>query len=79
MNEDVLVPLDVPENMKDEYKKNYETSTGGSGRLMLFAGDQKIEHLNDDFYGEDNHEDDADPEHLFRIANKANIGVLAQQ
>ena len=46
---------------------------------MLFAGDQKVEHLNDDFYGEGVPEDDADPEHLFRIASKAKIGVFATQ
>jgi len=53
--------------------------TKGSGRLMLFAGDQKVEHLNDDFYGEGVPEDDTDPEHLFKIASKAKIGVFAAQ
>jgi len=77
--EDVIVPLDVPAKMRDEYVKNYMTVTSGSGRMMLFAGDQKVEHLNDDFYGPSNHPDDADPEHLFRIASKANIGVFATQ
>ncbi|MFY1645387.1 aldolase, partial [Methanoculleus bourgensis] len=51
----------------------------GTGRLMLFAGDQKIEHLNDDFAGEGIHPDDADPEHLFRIASRGRIGVFATQ
>ena len=46
---------------------------------MLFAGDQKIEHLNDDFAGEGIHPEDADPEHLFRIANRGRIGVFATQ
>ncbi len=46
---------------------------------MLFAGDQKVEHLNDDFYGEGIHPDDSDPEHLFRIASQARIGVFATQ
>ena len=58
---------------------NYNLITAGSGRLMLFAGDQKIEHLNDDFFGAGIAEDDADPEHLFRIASKAKIGVLTAQ
>jgi fructose-bisphosphate aldolase/6-deoxy-5-ketofructose 1-phosphate synthase len=61
--------------------------TRNTGKLMLFAGDQKIEHLNDDFHGKmkiGNEEaeiplDDADPEHLFRIASKAKIGVFATQ
>lgn len=76
---DIKVPLDVPKSMRDVYIANYDLITAGSGRLMLFAGDQKIEHLNDDFYGAGIPIDDADPEHLFRIAAKANIGVLAAQ
>ncbi len=76
---DVKIPLDVPEDMRDVYRANYELITHGSGRLMLFAGDQKIEHLNDDFYGADIPADDGDPEHLFRIASQAKVGVLATQ
>ena len=77
--EDVIVPLDVPKAMRETYVNNYMEITRGTGRLMLFAGDQKVEHLNDDFYGEGVPEDDADPEHLFRIASKAKIGVFATQ
>jgi fructose-bisphosphate aldolase/6-deoxy-5-ketofructose 1-phosphate synthase len=77
--EDVIVPLDVPKAMQETYVNNYMGMTRGTGRLMLFAGDQKVEHLNDDFYGEGVPEDDADPEHLFRIASKAKIGVFATQ
>lgn len=77
--EDVIVPLDVPKAMRDTYIKNFMEITKGSGRLMLFAGDQKVEHLNDDFFGEGVPEDDADPEHLFRIASQAKIGVFATQ
>jgi len=76
---DIKVPLDVPLAMRDVYISNYDLITAGSGHLMLFAGDQKIEHLNDDFFGAGIAEDDADPEHLFRIASKAKIGVLAAQ
>lgn len=76
---DVLVPADVPQKVRNEYIKNYIDITRGSGRLMLFAGDQKIEHLNNDFYGKEIHLDDADPEHLFRVASKAKIGVFATQ
>jgi len=53
--------------------------TFDTGRLMLFAGDQKVEHLNDDFHGQGIHPDDSDPEHLFRIASKARIGIFAAQ
>lgn len=76
---DIHVPLDVPEETKNTYRKNYMELTKESGRLMLFAGDQKVEHLNDDFFGQGTHPDDADPEHLFQIASKGNIGVFATQ
>lgn len=75
----VFVPCDVPAKARETYIKNYRLVTHGSGRLMLFAGDQKVEHLNDDFYGEGIHEDDGDPEHLFRIADQSRIGVFATQ
>lgn len=77
--EEVIVPLDVPKAMRETYIDNYMEITRGTGRLMLFAGDQKVEHLNDDFYGEGIPEDDADPEHLFRIASRSKIGVFATQ
>ena len=76
---DIVIPADVPKEAEATYKKNYELITGGSGRLMLFAGDQKTEHLNDDFYGKDIHPDDADPEHMFRIASGSRVGVFASQ
>lgn len=77
--EDVTVPLDVPKAMRETYIKNYMEITKESGKLMLFAGDQKVEHLNDDFFGPEVPEDDADPEHLFRIAAQSKIGVFATQ
>ncbi|MDP9236539.1 MAG: aldolase [Chloroflexota bacterium] len=78
------VPADVPSALKGRYEENFHTMTKGTGRLMLFAGDQKVEHLNDDFYGTlSNGEaiaaDDADPEHLFRIACDGVIGCFATQ
>lgn len=72
-------PLDVPRNMQRTFEKNMEQATHGTGRLMLFAGDQKVEHMNSDFYGEGIHADDADGEHLFKIASQARIGVFATQ
>ena len=78
------VPADVPSSQQGTYEENYQTVTKGTGRLMLFAGDQKVEHLNDDFYGtlsngDAIHEHDADPEHLFRIARDGVIGCYATQ
>lgn len=78
-SETIYVPADVPNGAINEYLNNYDEITLGSGRLMLFAGDQKIEHLNEDFYGEGIHEDDHEPEQLFKIANAAEIGVFASQ
>jgi fructose-bisphosphate aldolase/6-deoxy-5-ketofructose 1-phosphate synthase len=74
---DVIVPADVPSKMSSEYVKNFLNVTRSTGRLMLFAGDQRLEHLNDDFVGEGVSTDAADPEHAFRIASRAQIGTFA--
>jgi len=79
MSDTITIPADVPAAKQEEYKKNMAKATHDTGRLMLFAGDQKIEHLNGDFFGEGIAPDDADPEHLFRIASKSKIGVFATQ
>ena len=73
------LPADVPADKEVLFLENFEKTTGGSGRLMLFAGDQKVEHLNNDFYGEGIPPEDNDPEHLFKIASQADIGVFATQ
>ncbi|MEM2131530.1 MAG: aldolase, partial [Candidatus Woesearchaeota archaeon] len=70
--------------MHKEYLKNYNLVTKGTGRLMLFAGDQKFEHLNDDFFGttkegEKIPNEDNNPEHLFKIASNSIIGCFATQ
>ncbi len=75
----VRVPADVPADAREAYIDNYLAATRGTGRLMLFACDQKIEHLNDDFYGEGIDLADAEPEHLFRIGSQGVCGVLAGQ
>jgi len=75
----IHIPADVPADMRAAYEANYKTITHDTGRLMLFAGDQKIEHLNDDFYGEGIAKEDNDPEHMFKIASQAKIGVFASQ
>lgn len=77
--EQVRVPVDVMPEHRDEYRDHYLAATRGTGRLMLFACDQKIEHLNKDFYGEGISPDDADPEHLFKIASQGVCGVMAAQ
>ncbi len=75
----VKVPADVPASMKKQYISNFMAATKSTGRLMLFAGDQRLEHLNDDFIGKGISKDDADPEHFFKIADKGKIGVFAAQ
>lgn len=73
------VPLSVPEENKKNYISNYNKITQNVGRLLLFAADQKIEHMNHDFYGPDLEEEINDPEHLFKIASKSKIGAFATQ
>ena len=75
----VRVPADVPAEARDAYVDNYLKATRGTGRLMLFACDQKIEHMNDDFFGEGISPEDAEPEHLFRIGSQGVVGILAGQ
>ena len=74
---EVHVPLDVPARQRDTYINNYRILTSNVGRVMLMAGDQKVEHLNDDFMGPGISPEDANPEHLFQIASKARIGAFA--
>lgn len=76
---DVRVPANVPASARKTYIENYLLATKRTGRLMLLAGDQKIEHLNDDFFGEDIPEANNNPEHLFKIAASGTIGVFAAQ
>ncbi len=75
----VRVPADVMPEARETYIDNYMAATHGTGRLMLFACDQKVEHLNGDFYGEGIDIADADPEHLFKIGDQGVCGVLAGQ
>ena len=75
----IAIPASVPRKYRGKYLNNWQKATQKTGRLMLFAGDQKIEHLNDDFFGPKIALDDATPAHLFNIASLANIGVFASQ
>ena len=79
--EQVKVPADVSPEMREVFIDNYMKATRNSGRLMLFACDQKIEHLNKDFYdgGEEIDLADCEPEHLFKIADQGVCGVMAGQ
>ena len=76
---DVRVPGDVSAEAREAYIDNYLKATRETGRLMLFACDQKIEHLNGDFFGADIDLADACPEHLFQIGSQGVCGILAGQ
>lgn len=73
----IKIPLTVPKNKRSEYFSNYKLATKASGKLLLFAGDQKVEHLNDDFFGPGISPEDNDPEHLFKVAQAIPGSVLA--
>jgi len=73
----INIPLSVPATKKTDYKWNYNLATARTGRLLLIAGDQKVEHLNDDFFGSGITKEDASPEHLFKIAAGIKGGLFA--
>ncbi len=83
--DDIVVPADVPDEHRNMYLRNMAAATCNTGRMNLFACDQKIEHLNDDFYGVqgDIPRTSNDPAHLFEIGARAHkegtLGVLAGQ
>ncbi|MDR3647114.1 MAG: hypothetical protein P4L22_06245 [Candidatus Babeliales bacterium] len=70
-------PADVPNAQQNEFLQNYNKITQGTNRLMLFAADQKIEHLNNDFYGDFIHPEANHSKHIFNIAAQGRIGALA--
>jgi fructose-bisphosphate aldolase/6-deoxy-5-ketofructose 1-phosphate synthase len=74
---DIIIPADVPSNVHTEFHKNYTAITQNTGHLFLFACDQKIEHMYDNFSPQVAHPDAQSPEHLFRIAKQGRIGAMA--
>ncbi len=73
------IPADVSAQAQKLFEQNYDAITRNRNKLLLFAGDQKIEHLNGDFYGEAISDDALNPRHLFKIASKGTIGAFATQ
>lgn len=73
----ILIPSDVPQSRHAEFIANYDAITHGTGNLFMFSCDQKMEHLNGDFYGPDIAPEVNDPERLFKIASQGKIGVMA--
>ena len=82
---EVNVPADVPNELMDDYIDNFLAATAGTGCMNLFACDQKIEHLNDDFHdgGATIPLSSNNPRHLFEIGARTHaqgtLGVLAGQ
>lgn len=73
----IKIPLSVPRAKRKEYEKNYKNLTNNTGRMLLIAGDQKVEHLNSDFFGPGIAKEDSNPQHLFDVAQASNGGILA--
>src|SRR6056297_1418647 len=71
----MVVPLTVKN--KNKFKKNYN-SVFNKDKLFLFACDQRVEHLNDDFYGPGISKEDAHPKHYFDIAEKGKMVMVTQ-
>lgn len=79
MDNKSFIPADVPDIMQKIFTHHYETITKGTNKLFLFAADQKIEHLNDDFIGNTIATESANPEYLFKLAQNQKIGAFATQ
>lgn len=77
MKHKIIIPADIPAKIEKEFIKNYTAITRETGRLFLFACDQKIEHLNKDFFGSSIHPDALYPKNLFTIAQQGNVGAMA--
>lgn len=77
MKSDLFIPADIPQHAHAEFEKNYRAITRGTNRLLLFSCDQKIEHLNRDFFGAGIDPADNDPMHMFSIAAHGHIGAFA--
>ena len=73
----MITPSSVHKAMEALYKENLLKATHRTGRLFLFAGDQKIEHLNADYHGFA--PEAANPEYMFVLAGNTRIGVFAAQ
>jgi len=76
-NNTINVPISVPQEKQDDFIQNHQAITKNSNRLFLFAADQKIEHLHEDFYGPDLPQELNNPDYLFKLATSQHIGAFA--
>lgn len=72
-----LIPADVPNTHRDIFLAHYNTITHQSSHLFLFAFDQKIEHLDDDFDGNNIDKNTRSLDALFSLAAHTPIGAFA--
>lgn len=75
----LYIPADVPSAQHQAFSERYKTITKGTNRILLFAADHKIEHLNKDFYGAPISQEAHHPKHLFTIAQAQHISCFATQ
>lgn len=73
----MIMPADVPKEYQATFKKHYEMITKNTDRLFIFAADQKMEHLNKDFFGPGLPKEINNPNHVFSLAQKSPIGCFA--
>ncbi len=71
------IPADIPQKKQELFKKRLQLITKNTDRLFLFAADQKMAHLNKDFFGPDLAPEINNPEHVFAIAQESPIGAFA--
>lgn len=75
----IIVPADVSKNKTALFQKNYAHTTACNNHVFMFAADQKIEHLNTDFYGPGIAPEANNPEQLFKLAAQLPISIFATQ
>ena len=72
-----FIPADVPQDQHNTFAQNIAAITRSTGKLFLYACDQKIEHLNHDFVSPPAAPGTQHPEHLFKVAAQGEIGAMA--
>ncbi len=73
----MIMPADIPQEHQSDFEKRYKIITKDTDRLFIFAADQKMEHLNKDFFGPGLPKEINNPDHIFSIAQKSPIGCFA--
>ncbi len=80
-SDDIIIPADVPSAKRAQFAKNMQTICKFTKNIAIFSGDQKIEHLNDDFYGKSDIGqipiEHSNPDHLFKLARSCQLGAFS--